>query len=121
MAQLDRLGPAKEVARLASVIGRDFSYDLLAAIADVDADTLRRGLAQLVEEEVVYRKGAGQVAGGELRRPADVEQVGRALGVGPPGVDLVERQAPHPEALTDGGGRRLRPGPRVRGWPRSSG
>ncbi len=63
MAELDRLGPAREVARQASVIGRDFSYDLLAAIADVDADTLRRGLARLMDDEVVYRKGTGQSAG----------------------------------------------------------
>jgi predicted ATPase len=29
MARLDRLGPAREVAQIAAVIGRDFSYDLL--------------------------------------------------------------------------------------------
>ncbi len=62
VAQLDRLGPAKEVAQHASVIGRDFSYDLLAAVTDVDADTLRGGLARLLDEEVVYRKGTGQRA-----------------------------------------------------------
>ncbi len=63
MARLDRLGPAKEVARDASVIGRDFSYDLLAAVADVDADALRRGLARLVDDEVVHRKRTGHGAG----------------------------------------------------------
>ena len=31
MARLDRLGPAREVAQIASVIGRDFSYGLLRA------------------------------------------------------------------------------------------
>ena len=30
MARLDRLGPAREVAQIGSVIGRGFSYDLLA-------------------------------------------------------------------------------------------
>ena len=29
MARLDRLGPAREVAQIGSVIGRDFSYGLL--------------------------------------------------------------------------------------------
>ena len=33
MARLDRLGPAKEVAQIGAVIGREFSYALLAAVA----------------------------------------------------------------------------------------
>ena len=32
MARLDRLGPAKEVAQIGAVIGREFSYALLAAV-----------------------------------------------------------------------------------------
>ena len=35
MARLDRLGPAREVAQIGAVIGRDFSYALLRAIAGV--------------------------------------------------------------------------------------
>ena len=31
MARLDQLGPAKEIAQIGAVIGREFSYDLLAA------------------------------------------------------------------------------------------
>ena len=33
MARLDRLGPAREVAQIGSVIGRGFSYSLLSAVA----------------------------------------------------------------------------------------
>ena len=33
MARLDRLGPAKEVAQIGAVIGREFSHALLAAVA----------------------------------------------------------------------------------------
>ena len=33
MARLDRLGPAREVAQIGAVIGRDFSYSLLRAVA----------------------------------------------------------------------------------------
>jgi class 3 adenylate cyclase len=33
LARLDRLGPAKEIAQIAAVIGRDFSYELLASVA----------------------------------------------------------------------------------------
>src|SRR5262245_30033598 len=36
MARLDRLGGAKAIAQTASVIGRQFPYDLLAMIAEID-------------------------------------------------------------------------------------
>ena len=32
-ARLDRLGPSKEIAQIGAVIGREFSYRLLAAVA----------------------------------------------------------------------------------------
>jgi predicted ATPase len=35
MARLDRLGPAREVAQIAAVIGCDFSYGLLRAVAGI--------------------------------------------------------------------------------------
>jgi hypothetical protein len=35
-ARLDRLGPAREVAQIASVIGRGFSYPLLRAVAGTE-------------------------------------------------------------------------------------
>ena len=34
MARLDRLGPAKEVAQIGSVIGREFSFNVLSRVAD---------------------------------------------------------------------------------------
>ena len=37
MARLDRLSSAKRVAQLASAIGREFNYDLLAEVAGLDA------------------------------------------------------------------------------------
>ena len=61
-ARLDRLGPAKDVAQLAAVLGRDFSYELLAAVAVGDPAALDRGLAQLLDAELVYERknGAGR-------------------------------------------------------------
>jgi TOMM system kinase/cyclase fusion protein len=59
MARLDRLGDAKRVAQLASVIGRVFSRDLLAAVAQLDETVLRRGLDELLQAELLYRRGAG--------------------------------------------------------------
>jgi tetratricopeptide (TPR) repeat protein len=57
MARLDRLAPGKEVAQLAATIGRQFSYDLLRAVAPWDDITLHEGLRQLVEAELCYQHG----------------------------------------------------------------
>ena len=58
-ARLSRLGTAKEVAQLASVIGRAFSLRLLAAIAAHPVDTLERELRKLVQSGLVHRRGFG--------------------------------------------------------------
>jgi len=57
MARLDRLVTAKAVAQYAAVIGRQFSYDLLQAVSQLDASTLQRELGRLVEAEIVYQRG----------------------------------------------------------------
>ena len=57
MARLDQLHRAKEVAQLGAVLGREFAYELLQAIAPQDEDTLQAGLAQLVEAELLYQRG----------------------------------------------------------------
>ena len=44
MARLDRLSAAKEVAQRAAVLGREFGYPLLAAMAGMDEAALRQGL-----------------------------------------------------------------------------
>jgi predicted ATPase/class 3 adenylate cyclase len=56
MARLDRLTPAKEVAQVAAVIGREFSHELLAAIVS-RADDLDAALDQLMTAELVFRRG----------------------------------------------------------------
>src|SRR5262245_6304107 len=53
-ARLDRLGPAKSVAQVAAVLGREFSYELLQAVAGVADDALGRGVERLVEAELVH-------------------------------------------------------------------
>ena len=58
-ARLSRLGTAKEVAQLASVIGRAFSLKLLAAVAAHPVDTLERELRKLVQSGLVHRRGFG--------------------------------------------------------------
>src|SRR5262249_39705565 len=57
MARLDRLVTAKAVAQYAAVIGRQFTYDLLSTVSQLDEATLQRGLGRLVEAEIVYQRG----------------------------------------------------------------
>jgi class 3 adenylate cyclase/predicted ATPase len=58
MARLDQLLPAaKEVAQLAAVVGREFTYDLVKGIAPQDEETLQAGLEQLVAAELLYQRG----------------------------------------------------------------
>ncbi|MBX3027973.1 AAA family ATPase [bacterium] len=58
LARLDRLGPAKEVAQIAAVIGRSFSHDLLARVAGLGAGELDAGLAALADAGLVRVRGA---------------------------------------------------------------
>jgi class 3 adenylate cyclase len=58
MARLDRLSGVKEVAHLAATLGRVFSYELLASVSPLAEPELQQALAQLVEAELVYRRGA---------------------------------------------------------------
>ena len=57
MARLDRLISAKGIAQLGAAIGRQFAYDLLQAVSQLDEITLRRELSRLVEAEIVYQRG----------------------------------------------------------------
>jgi predicted ATPase len=57
MARLDRLAPAREVAQIGAVIGREFSHELVAAIADRSEADLGVALDQLVASELVFRRG----------------------------------------------------------------
>ena len=57
MARLDRLVTSKAVAQYAAVIGRQFAYDLLSTVSQLDEATLQRELGRLVEAEIVYQRG----------------------------------------------------------------
>ncbi|MEM7045585.1 MAG: adenylate/guanylate cyclase domain-containing protein [Pseudomonadota bacterium] len=57
MARLDRLAPVKEVAQIGAVLGREFSYDMIAAISDLDTRELNTALDQLSEAELIYARG----------------------------------------------------------------
>jgi predicted ATPase len=57
MARLDRLSTVREIAQLGATIGREFSYELLQAVTQLDEEQLQQGLKQLVEAELVYQRG----------------------------------------------------------------
>jgi predicted ATPase len=57
MARLDRLGPAKEVAQIGSVIGREFSYDLLARVVGKPKPDFQLALDDLVAAGLLFRHG----------------------------------------------------------------
>ncbi|HLT02889.1 MAG TPA: adenylate/guanylate cyclase domain-containing protein, partial [Geminicoccaceae bacterium] len=57
MARLDRLAEVKDVAHLAATLGRVFHHELLAAVSNLDEAALGRALDQLVDAELIYRRG----------------------------------------------------------------
>ena len=62
MARLDRLGPAKELAQIGSAIGREFSYELLAAVSSLSEPELRAGVNQLTATGLVFSRGTAPEA-----------------------------------------------------------
>jgi len=58
MARLDRLGSARGLAQLAAVIGRDFSYEMLRAVAQTSESELRRELMRLTDAELLHQHGS---------------------------------------------------------------
>jgi predicted ATPase len=52
-ARLDRLGPAREVAQIGAVIGRDFSYVLVRAVAGMEDAPLQDALERLAEADIL--------------------------------------------------------------------
>jgi predicted ATPase/class 3 adenylate cyclase len=58
MARLDRLQPVKEVAQTAACIGREFDFELLAAILPMSEQSLRDALGRLSEADLVLCHGS---------------------------------------------------------------
>lgn len=56
-ARLDHLGPAKEIAQLASVLGRTFGHAVLRAVTQKDEKVLDRALGRLVDAQLLFRRG----------------------------------------------------------------
>ena len=57
LARLDRLAPMREVAQIGAALGRQFSHELIGAVAPMPSRELDNALAQLVGAELIYRRG----------------------------------------------------------------
>jgi DNA-binding winged helix-turn-helix (wHTH) protein len=57
-ARLDRVGSARDIAQTGAAIGREFSYELLAAVAHRSEDELRSGLERLTETGLLFCRGS---------------------------------------------------------------
>jgi class 3 adenylate cyclase/tetratricopeptide (TPR) repeat protein len=57
LARLDRLAPVREVAQIGAALGRQFSHELIGAVARMPSEQLDEALAQLVGAELIYRRG----------------------------------------------------------------
>ena len=57
MARLDRFMPVKEIAQIGAAIGREFSYELIAAVAPMSQAQLDDALAQFSASGLAFRRG----------------------------------------------------------------
>jgi predicted ATPase len=58
IARLDRLGgPTKEVAQVGAVLGREFTYELIASVAQRPGSELQAALALLTEAGLLFCRG----------------------------------------------------------------
>ena len=57
LARLDRLAPTRDVAQIGAALGRQFSHELISAVAEMPPVQLDDALAQLVHAELIFRRG----------------------------------------------------------------
>jgi class 3 adenylate cyclase/tetratricopeptide (TPR) repeat protein len=57
LARLDRLAPVRELAQIGAALGRQFTHELISAVASMPPAQLDNALAQLVGAELIYRRG----------------------------------------------------------------
>jgi class 3 adenylate cyclase/tetratricopeptide (TPR) repeat protein len=57
MARLDRLAPVHDIVQIGATLGREFSYELLRAVAELPEHRLQEALRDLVRSELVFCRG----------------------------------------------------------------
>jgi class 3 adenylate cyclase/tetratricopeptide (TPR) repeat protein len=58
MARIDSLGEAKEIAQIASVVGRQFSYGMLREVAARPEEELQSALTRLSDSQLIHSRGS---------------------------------------------------------------
>jgi class 3 adenylate cyclase/tetratricopeptide (TPR) repeat protein len=66
-ARVDRLGPARRVAQIAAVLGREFDYDLLRSVTPGSDHYLQSSLAMLIQADLIYSQGSPPKASYQFR------------------------------------------------------
>ena len=84
MARLDRLDEAREVAQIAAVIGRQFGFTLLVAIAARDGAALDAALDKLVAAGIVFPEGRGLERSYSFKHALVRDAAYAEFAVGPP-------------------------------------
>jgi class 3 adenylate cyclase len=79
MARLDRLGSAKEVLQIGSVIGSEFSYELLQAVHPVHEKELLGELRRLTDADLLYVRGIAPAASYQFKHALIREAAYEAL------------------------------------------
>ena len=62
LARLDRFTPVKEIAQIGAAIGREFGYELIAAVAPHAKPELDEALAQLTASGLAFQQGTPPAA-----------------------------------------------------------
>jgi class 3 adenylate cyclase/predicted ATPase len=57
LARLDRLAPTRELAQIGAALGRQFSHELISAVAEMPPRQLDEAIAQLVRAELIFQRG----------------------------------------------------------------
>jgi tetratricopeptide (TPR) repeat protein len=57
LARLDRLVPTREIAQIGAALGRQFSHELISAVAQMPHRQVDDALAQLSSAELIFRRG----------------------------------------------------------------
>jgi class 3 adenylate cyclase len=57
LSRLDRLAPTRELAQIGAALGRQFSHELISAVAQMPQHQVDDALAQLVHAELIFRRG----------------------------------------------------------------
>ncbi len=103
-ARLDRLGPAREIAQIGAVLGRDFPHALLQAVADLDEDELRSALERLAEADILFIEGEGPRANYRLQARADPgRRLREPVEEPPPSAAPARRRTPARQPRARGG------------------